>query len=83
MEYMRHRLSVKIHEITLVVSRENGDIDIKDYYVVLPRGEDNNFPPHPMILDYTMTHDRFGRTRLHPVGSSRTHEAVIRILMVL
>jgi hypothetical protein len=35
----------------------------------LPRGEDNRLPPRPLILDVTMTHDRYGRTPLHTNGN--------------
>ena len=44
------------------------DIEI-DKYVVLPRGQDNHFPPWSLILDFTMTHDRFGRSTLHTNGT--------------
>ena len=37
---------------------ERGDIEIKDY---VSRGEDNQIPPHTLIMDVTMTHDRYGR----------------------
>ena len=46
---------VKIHKITPVVGKEHGDIEIKiKDYVVLLYGD-------PLIHDFTMTHDRFGR----------------------
>ena len=45
-----------------------GDVEIKDY-VVLPRGGDTHRPPRPLMLDVTMTHDRYGRTTLHTNGS--------------
>ncbi len=35
----------------------------------MPRGEDNRLPPRPLILDVTMTHDRYGRTPLHTNGN--------------
>ena len=35
---------------------------------MLPRGEDNRLPPRPLILDVTMTHDRYERTTLHTNG---------------
>jgi hypothetical protein len=31
----------------------------------LVRGQDNCLPPRPLILDVTMTHDRYGRSTLH------------------
>ena len=66
---------VKIHMITpsniQEIGKELGDIEIKDY-VVLPRGQDNSLPPRPLILEFTMTHYRFGRSRLHP-GGEITH----------
>ena len=50
---LNHRSSSD--KITTVVDNEPGDIEIKDY-VVLPRGQDNFLCPHPLILDFTMTH---------------------------
>ena len=76
-EWLVYRLSlmlrsvgrrVKIHKVAPAVGNERGDAEIKDY-VVLPRGEDNPLPPHPLMLDVTMTHDRYGRTTLHTNGS--------------
>jgi hypothetical protein len=55
---------VKTHKITSVVGNERGDIEIGKY-IVLPRGQDNHLPPRPILLDYTMTHDRFGHSNLH------------------
>ena len=31
---------------------------------VLPHGQYNYLPPHSLILDFTMTHDRFGRSHV-------------------
>ena len=45
----------------------NVETEIKDY-VVLSRGEDNSLPPRPLILDVTMTHDRYGRITLYTNG---------------
>ncbi len=42
-------------------------IEIKDY-VVLPRGQGNGLTLRPLILDFTMTDDRYGKSRLHPNG---------------
>ena len=61
-------------KITPAVGNERGDIEIKDY-VVLPHGQDNCLPPCPLILDFTITHDRFGRSRLDSSGRL-THTAL-------
>ena len=58
---------VKIHKITPAVGNERGDIEIKDYDV-FPRGHDNYLPPRPLILDFTMMHDHYGRSHVHPTG---------------
>ena len=52
---------VKTHKVT------PADFEISKY-IVLPRGQDNRLPPRPLLLDYTMTHDRFGRSNLHTNG---------------
>jgi len=46
-------------------------IDMKDYVdrLGLPHGQDKCVPSHPLILDFTMTHDRFERSHLHQVHS--------------
>ncbi len=31
-------------------------------YVILPRGEDDRLPPRTLVMDVTMTHERYGRT---------------------
>ena len=52
----------KTHKVTPATGVEHGDIEMKDY-VILTHGEDNNsLPPHTMMMDVTMTHDRYGRT---------------------
>ena len=34
-----------------------------------PQGQDNRLPPpRTFIMDFTMTHIRFGRSHLHPIG---------------
>ena len=34
-----------------------------------PQGQDNRLPPsHTLIMDFTMTHVRFGRSHFHPIG---------------
>ena len=61
---------VKIHKITPATSKERGDIEIK-YYLVLqkPQTQDNRLPPpSTLFMDFTMTHIRFGRSHLHPMG---------------
>ena len=52
---------VKTHQITPATGNERGDLEIKDY-VILSRGEDDRFLPHTLVMDVTMTHDRYGRT---------------------
>ena len=33
------------------------------------QGQDNRLPPpRTLIMDFTMTHVRFGRSHLHPIG---------------
>jgi hypothetical protein len=65
-----HRLSLllrsighkfKIHRTTSSTDNERGDIEIKDY-VFLPHGEDDRLPPRTLVMDVTITHDRYGRT---------------------
>jgi hypothetical protein len=59
---------VKPHRITPADDNERGDIEIKDY-VILPRGEDDRLPPHTLVMDVTMTHDRYGRTTQYTNGT--------------
>ena len=49
---------VKIHKITSVNGKEWGDLEIKDYVV----------SPRTLIMDFTLTHTRYGRSNLHPIG---------------
>jgi hypothetical protein len=58
---------VKIHKITSSSGNERGDIEIKNY-VVFPCGQDNWWTPCPLIMDFTMILDRFGRSHLNPTG---------------
>ncbi len=60
---------VKIHNITPVTDKERGDLEIKDYVVMQkPQTQANRLtPPRTLILDYTMTHIRFGRSHVHPM----------------
>ena len=60
---------VKIHKITPATGKERGDLEIKDY-VVLQKPQtraDRLSPPRTLILDFTMTHPRYGRSHLHPI----------------
>ena len=41
---------------------------MKDY-VILPHGEDDRLPPLTLVMDVTMTHDRYGRTVQHTNGA--------------
>ena len=50
------------------MGNERGDIEIGED-IVLPRGQDNLLPPRPLLMDYTMTHDRFGTSNLHTNGN--------------
>ncbi len=59
---------VKTHKITPAAGNERGDIEIQDY-VFLPRGEDDRIPPRTLMMDVTMTHDRYGRTTQHTNGA--------------
>ena len=65
---MGHR--VKIHKITRVTGKERGDLEVKDYVVLQEaQAQDNRLPPpHTLIVDFTMTHVRFGLSHLHPMG---------------
>ena len=61
---------VKIHKITPVTGQERGDIEIKDYVVLQKTQAQVNRlpPPRTLIMDFTMTHVRFGRSHFHPMG---------------
>ncbi len=59
---------VKPHRITPIADNERGDIEIKDY-VILPPGKDDRFPPHTLVMDVKMTHDRYGRTTQRTNGA--------------
>jgi hypothetical protein len=47
----------------------NCSLEIKDYVVMQkPQTQTNRLPPpHTLIMDYTMTHIRFGCSHLHPM----------------
>ena len=61
---------VKIHNITPATGKKRGDLEIKDYVVLQkPQTQANRLPPpRTLIMDYTMTHIRFGGSHLHPMG---------------
>ena len=49
--------------------KERGDLEINDYVVIQkPQPQSNRLPPpHTLIMYYTKTHVRFGRSHVHPV----------------
>ena len=57
---------VKIHKITPTTDKERGDIEMEDYVVFQkPEGQDTRLhPPRTLIVDFTMTHVRFGCSHL-------------------
>ena len=57
----------RTHKVSPSVDNERGDIEI-GIYIVLPCGQDNHPPPRPLLLDFTITHDRFGLSNLHTNG---------------
>ena len=61
---------VMIHKITPATGKERGDIEIKDYVVSQKPHEQNDQlpPPRTLIMDFTMTHPRYGRSHVHPIG---------------
>jgi hypothetical protein len=61
---------VKIHKITSVTGKERGDVEIRDDVVLQkPRELTDCFPPpRKLILDFTLTHNRFGRSQLSSLG---------------
>ena len=60
---------IKTHRITPTAHNERGDIfEIHDY-VLLTHGEDDRLPPRTLVMDVTMTHDRYGRTTQHTNGA--------------
>ena len=52
-----------------MTGRERGDLEIKDYVVLQkPQPQANRLPPpRTLIVDYTMTHIRFGCSHVHPM----------------
>jgi hypothetical protein len=63
---------VKIHKITPATGKERGDIEIQDFVVLQkPQEQANRLPPpRTLILDYTMTHTRFGRSIVRSLNLS-------------
>ena len=63
-----HRL--KIHKITSATGKERDDLEIKDYVVFQKTQEQSNRlpPPRTLIMDFTLTHIRFGRSNFLPIG---------------
>ncbi len=61
---------VKIHKITSATGKERGDLEIKDYVVLQKPQEqaDRLPPPRTLILDFTLTHTRYGWSHVHPIG---------------
>ena len=61
---------VKIHKITPATGKERDDLEIKDYVVLQKPQEqaDRLPPPRTLILDFTQTHTRFGRSHVHSIG---------------
>jgi hypothetical protein len=61
---------VKIHNITPTTVKERGVVEIRDY-VVLQKPRDLTDclpPPRTLILDFILTHTRFGRSQLSSLG---------------
>jgi len=54
---------VKIHKITPAQDKERGDLELKDHEWSCDR-----LPPRTLILDFTLTRTRFGRSHVHPIG---------------
>jgi hypothetical protein len=61
---------VKIHKITPVTGKERGDLEIKDFVVLRKPQEQTDLlpPPRTLILDFTLTHTRYGSSHVHTTG---------------
>jgi hypothetical protein len=61
---------VKIHKVTRATGKQRGDLEIKDYVVLQKPQEqaDRLPPPRTLIMDFTLTHTRFGRSLVHSTG---------------
>jgi hypothetical protein len=46
-------------------------------------GRDNCLPPHPLILDFTMTHDLWGRSNVHVTEKLTHHFAPTTLLNLM
>ncbi len=65
---------VKIHKITPATGKERGDLEIQDYMVLQkPQEQDECLPPRTLILYFTLTHPRFGRSHVHPQKRKKIH----------
>ena len=61
---------VKVNKITPASGKERGDVEIRDY-VILQKPRDLTDclpPPRTLILDFTLTHTRFGKSQLSSLG---------------
>ena len=76
---------VKIHKITSATGKDRGDIEIRDYVVLQKPQEQANrmSPPHTLILDFTMTHTRYGRKIQHTTGQLTHTEGDQMLLLSL
>jgi hypothetical protein len=51
------------------MGKERGDLEIKDCVVLQkPQEQVDRRPPRTLILDFTLTHTRFGRSHVHSTG---------------
>jgi hypothetical protein len=61
---------VKVHNITPATGKDRGDVEIRDY-VILQKPRDLTDclpPPRTLILDFTLTYTRFGKSQLSSLG---------------
>jgi hypothetical protein len=65
---------VKIHKYTPATGKEWGDLEIKDYVVLQKPQEqaDHLPPPRTLILDFDLTHTRYGSSHVHTTGQLTT-----------
>ncbi len=61
---------VKIHKITPATGKERGDLEIKAYVVLQKPQEqgDRLPPPRTLVVDFTLTHTRYGRSHVYSIG---------------
>ena len=57
-------VKTETHKFAPPPGNERGYIEIKDD-LILSHGEDNRIPPHTLMMDVTMTHDHYERTRIN------------------